>query len=93
MVDVSDITGRDPGHDFDIICNELASYSEELASKPMIVVASKIDAAQDPERIQAVEAIAAEHGFDFMRISSATGEGLEALKEAVYTRLAATPRE
>ena len=92
MVDVSDITGRDPSHDFDIICNELSSYSEELGTKPMIVVASKIDAAQDPERVKAVESLAAEHGLEFMRISSATGEGLEELKEAIYKRLEALPR-
>lgn len=88
MVDTSDITGRDPERDFDIICNELASYSEELAEKPMIVVASKIDAAQDPDRVAAVEAIAAEHGLPFFRISSATGQGLEELKEAIATHLA-----
>ncbi|MFN0105865.1 MAG: GTPase ObgE [Bryobacteraceae bacterium] len=92
MVDVSDITGRDPARDFDIICNELASYSADLGSKPMIVVASKIDAAQDPERIQAVESIAAKHNLEFMRISSATGQGLEELKEAISARLARTPR-
>ena len=92
MVDVSDITGRDPRQDFDIIRNELSSYSEELGSKPMIVVASKIDAAQDLDRVEAVRAIAAEHGLEFMQISSATGEGLEELKETIYTRLASTPR-
>lgn len=92
MVDVSDITGRDPRQDFDIIRNELSSYSEELGSKPMIVVASKIDAAQDLDRVEAVRAIAAEHGLEFMQISSATGVGLEELKETIYTRLASTPR-
>jgi GTP-binding protein len=92
LVDVSDITGRDPSRDFDIICNELASYSEELGSKPMIVVASKIDAAQDPDRIAAVEAIAAGQDLEFLKISSATGQGLEELKEAIAARLATTPR-
>lgn len=93
LVDVSDITGRDPERDFEIICNELGSYSEELGSKPMIVVASKIDAAQDPERIAAVERIAEENGLAFLRISSATGEGLEELKETIAARLAENPRE
>ncbi|MBM3785627.1 MAG: GTPase ObgE [Acidobacteria bacterium] len=87
LVDVSDITGRDPRRDFDIIRHELASYSQELGAKPMIVVASKIDAAQDLERIDAVEAIAAEHNLPFLRISSATGEGLEELKKAIDSRL------
>jgi len=80
MVDVSDVTGRDPRSDFEIILNELASFSDELPKKPMLVVASKVDAAQDPERIAAVKEIAAEHEMPFLQISSATGEGLEQLK-------------
>ena len=92
LVDVSDITGRDPVADFEIICNELRSYSEELGSKPMLVVASKIDAAQEPERIAAVQRIASENGLEFLRISSATGEGLEEFKELVYKRLSEQAR-
>src|SRR5947209_5378530 len=42
LVDVSDFTGRDPAHDFDVILTELKSFSDELASKPMLVVANKI---------------------------------------------------
>ena len=90
LVDVSDITGRDPKRDFEIIQNELESYSEELASKPMVVVASKIDAAQDDDRVQAVEAIAREHDLPFLRISSATGEGLEDLKRLIAERVLPT---
>ncbi len=87
LVDVSDITGRDPARDFDIICNELASYSEELAAKPMIVVASKVDAAQDSARITTVAQIAADRGLPFLQISSASGLGLEDLKEEIYRHL------
>lgn len=87
LVDVSDITGRDPKRDFEIIQNELESYSEELASKPMVVVASKIDAAQDDDRVKAVEAIAKEHDLPFLRISSATGEGLDDLKRLIAERV------
>jgi GTP-binding protein len=87
MVDVSDITGRDPRRDFEIICNELSSYSEELGAKPMIVVASKIDAAQDLDRISAVKQIAAEQGLPFLEVSSATGQGLDELKETIAAQL------
>lgn len=83
LVDVSDFTGRDPGNDFDVILRELESFRPELLSKPMMVVASKIDACQDPERIAAVEAKAATHNFLFFAISSVTGEGLEALRFAM----------
>src|SRR5688500_5688662 len=35
LVDVSEASGRDPLHDFDVIMTELASFSGELAQKPM----------------------------------------------------------
>jgi GTPase len=83
LVDVSENTGRDPANDFQVVMNELASFSEELAEKPMIVVATKIDAAQDPERIAAVRKIARKHKMPFFKISAVTGEGLTALKRAM----------
>jgi GTPase len=83
LVDVSETTGRDPVHDFEIVMSELASFSEDLARKPMIVVATKLDAAQVPERVASLEALARERGLPFFKISSATGEGLGALKRAM----------
>src|SRR5690348_706883 len=87
LVDVSDFSGRDPAHDFDVILNELAQFGAHLLDKPMIVVASKIDACQDAERIQVLEAKAAEYGYPFLRISSATGQGIETLRYAIAERL------
>ncbi len=79
LVDVSEATGRDPVHDFDVVMQELASFSPDLAAKPMIVVATKLDAAQDPERIDSLRRMAEERGLPFFAISSATGQGLDAL--------------
>ena len=87
LVDVSESTGRDPEHDFEVIMQELASFSEDLAKKPMILVASKIDAAQDPARISAIRDLANERGLDFFEISSVTGQGIDALKFAMAERL------
>jgi GTPase len=83
LVDVSEASGRDPVNDFEVIFEELANFSSEMLEKPMIVVASKIDVAQDPARIEAVEALAASKGLPFLRLSSVTGEGVEALKRAM----------
>jgi GTP-binding protein len=83
LVDVSESSGRDPVHDFEVVMEELRSFSESLIEKPMLVVATKIDAAQDPERIISVEKLAAEKGFPFFKISSVTGEGIDALKRAM----------
>lgn len=80
LVDVSEFSGRDPVEDFEIIMRELASFSEEMISKPMIVVATKMDVAQDPDRVERLEAKAAEAGFELFKISAVTGEGIELLK-------------
>jgi GTP-binding protein len=87
LVDVSESTGRDPVHDFEIVMGELASFSDDLARKPMIVVATKLDAAQDPERVASLEALARERGLPFFKISSATGEGLAVLKRAMAEKV------
>jgi GTPase len=89
LVDVSETSGRDPLEDFEIVLNELASFSEELAQKPMMVVASKMDAAQDPERVEALRKAATDRGLAFFEISSATGQGIDALKYAMAERVLA----
>jgi GTPase len=80
LVDVSEASGRDPVEDFRIVLGELASFSAALAAKPMFVVASKIDAAQDPDRIERLGAAASAKGLPFYEISSVTGQGIEELK-------------
>jgi GTP-binding protein len=83
LVDVSESSGRDPVHDFEAIMTELASFSEDLAHKPMIVVASKMDAAQDETRIASLRNLSSEHGLPYFEISSVTGQGIEAVKFAM----------
>ena len=92
LVDVSDFSGRDPAHDFDVILQELGEFSPELVSRPMLVVASKIDACQDLGRLEAVRAKALDQGLPFYAISSATGSGIEELRFAMAERLF-TPSE
>ena len=50
LIDVSDASGRpDPVDDFEVIVRELQSFGAGLEEKPMIVVASKIDALEKPK--------------------------------------------
>jgi GTPase len=88
LVDVSE-TGRDPVHDFEVILAELASFSDDLAKKPMIVVATKLDAAQDPKRVAALQRLARKRGLPFFKISSVTGVGITELKRAMAERVLA----
>ncbi|MGA2740693.1 MAG: GTPase ObgE [Bryobacteraceae bacterium] len=89
LVDVSEASGRDPAHDFETVMEELASFSEDLPAKPMIVVATKMDAAQDPARVESLRRIAAERGLAFFEISSVTGQGLDELRYAMAERVLA----
>jgi len=87
LVDVSDASGRQPVEDFETVMRELASFSPDLAQKPMLVVASKMDAAQDRERVASLKRLAEQHGLPYFEISSATGLGIEALKHAIAERV------
>ena len=91
LVDVSESSGRDPVHDFETVMEELASFSDDLVKKPMIVVASKMDVAQDPSRVAALREHAASKNLPFFEISSATGLGIDQLKYAMAERVLPAP--
>jgi len=90
LVDVSEASGRDPVQDFETVMEELASFSQELVKKPMLVAASKMDIAQDPARVDALRKYAGERGLPFFAISSATGHGIDDLKYAMAERVLAS---
>jgi GTP-binding protein len=87
LVDVSDASGREPVEDFETVMEELRNFSEDLVAKPMIVVASKMDAAQAVDRVDALRQMAETRGLPFFEISSATGLGIEKLKFAMAERV------
>jgi len=89
LVDVSSGSGRDPVSDLDVIRRELELFAPDLASKPQLVCANKIDALDDEERAAAVERRARDLGLQFFRISGVTGAGLPELLEAAWRELAA----
>ena len=89
LVDISGASGRDPIEDFDTIREELRLFDEAVAAKPQIVVATKIDALDDPSRLKALEKHVKKRKLPFHRISAVTGEGIDALLEAVWAQIAA----
>ena len=78
LVDVSS-ANDDIGKAYLSINRELKKYDPKLASRPQIVVATKIDAMDEPERLEELKAIADEDGREFFAISSATGNGVQQL--------------
>jgi GTP-binding protein len=87
LVDVSSLSGRDPISDYEIINGELANYDENLASRPQIVVATKIDALDEPERLEALKKRAKKDKKPFLAISSVTNVGTKELVSAVAEAL------
>lgn len=87
LVDVSSLSGRDPVEDYEVIERELANYDAELAKRPQIVVATKIDAMDDPERLESIKARAAADNKEFFAISSVANIGIKELVYAVGRRL------
>ncbi|NNE66644.1 MAG: GTPase ObgE [Pyrinomonadaceae bacterium] len=82
LVDVSSISGRDPVEDYEAINRELANYDKELSERPQIVVATKIDALDDPERLERLKERASKDRRQFLEISSVSRLGT---RELVYT--------
>ncbi len=80
VVDVSS-TGRDPVDDFGKISRELELYKAELLDKPQMVVASKMDALDEPERVESLKAFCERRGLELLEISSVTGLGI---KDLIY---------
>ena len=87
LVDVSDASGRpDPVEDFKVINKELTGFGNGLDEKPMIVAATKIDAA-NPEKLKKLAAYAKRRKLEFHAISAVTGQGIDELKWALAKRL------
>ncbi len=87
LVDVSSISGRDPVSDYLTVNRELRAYNPELANRPQIVVATKIDALDDPERLEALRSQAMKDGLPFYAISSVANRGTKDLILAVAAKL------
>src|SRR3954470_1310895 len=93
MVDVSDGSGRpDTIQDFNVIMTELRSFGAELERKPMILVASKLDAA-NPEKLKKLKAHARKLKLAFLAVSAVTGNGIDELRYALAERVAAIQKE
>jgi GTPase len=87
LVDVSSVSGRDAVSDYETVNHELASYNDELATRPQFVVATKIDALDEPERLESLKQKAIADQKPFFAISSATANGVRELVNAVAAKL------
>ena len=92
IVDVSGSEGRDPVEDLQKICDELKEYSGELATRPMIVAANKLDLLPpDSDNLQRLRDYVTAQGYPFYEISAATTKGVHDLMKVVAGKLATLP--
>jgi GTP-binding protein len=89
LVDVSGASGRDPVEDFDTIREELRRFDEQVAAKPQIVVATKLDALDDPVRLDSLRRHVRKKRLPFVEISAVSGDGLDELLETIWRGIVA----
>ncbi|HAF12820.1 MAG TPA: GTPase ObgE [Blastocatellia bacterium] len=87
LVDVSSGSGREPVNDYLIVNHELSAYNPALANRPQIVVATKIDALDDPARLESLRQKAELDGLPFYAISAVTNQGTKELVAAIAAKL------
>ena len=92
LIDTSDASEADPLRAFEIISGELRAFSEALAEKPTIVVATKLDATTDRTRLEALRAFCDKRKLEFHAISAATGEGVRELVRSIADALDRIPK-
>lgn len=81
IVDAAGTEGRDPVEDIYAINRELEAYNPDIAKRPQVIAANKIDAIYDRED-SAIDAIKAEFepkGISVYPISAVSGEGVRDL--------------
>jgi GTPase len=92
LIDTSDASTADPIHAFGVISGELRAFSEALTEKPMIVVATKLDATTDRTHLEALRAFCGQRGLEFHAISAATGEGVHDVVRSIADALEKIPK-
>ena len=96
VVDAAGTEGRDPLEDIEKINAELKSFDAELAARPMIIAANKMDAWTDDgsgDPVERIRAVYEPKGIKVMSISAATGKGVRELLYAAADILKATAGE
>ena len=93
LIDTSDTAGTSPVKAFEIIEGELSAFSESLTQKPRIVVATKLDATTDRNKLEELRKFCENRGLEFHSISAATGEGVKDLVRGIADALDKIPKE
>ena len=83
VIDGAGTDARDPLEDFEVLRDELKTYSKELLKRPSFLLINKIDAVEDEKTLTPLEKKAKKLGIPTFRVSALSGEGLEDFKKAI----------
>ena len=92
LIDTSDANVDDPIHSFQVINGELEAFSPSLVEKPMIVVATKLDATTDRTRLEELQDFCKQRNLEFHSISAVAGDGVKELVRSIADALDKIPR-
>lgn len=89
IVDAASTEGRDPVEDIYAINKELEAYNTEIAKRPQIIAANKIDMIyeKDDDPVEKLKAEFEPQGIPVYAISAVSGQGVRELLYAVNNRL------
>ena len=91
LLDLDPGTGRDPVEDWRTIQAELEAYSPELAARPQLIAANKVDLDGAAPRLARVVAFARRRRRPLIALAARTGQGLDELRAAIGTALRTAP--
>ncbi len=88
IVEATFTTGpdRSPLADYHVINAELARYAPDLANKPQVVAMNKTDATES-DLVAETRRLFADVGVELLTMSAATGEGVDAVLERLWSHL------
>ncbi|MCY4613062.1 MAG: GTPase ObgE [Nitrospira sp.] len=87
LIDISEWTTDDPVNTLHVLQDELSAFDHTLGQRPFAVVGTKVDSQGNGQHHREIRQYCRERRMDFFPISSATREGLDALRECVAQHL------
>ncbi len=84
VIDMAGVDGREPHEDYRNLKQELKLYRGDMVRRPALVVANKMDC---PEAEEKLAEFIKETGETPLQISAIEGEGIDELREAIFSML------
>ncbi len=91
VVDTAGSEGREPWDDVAALRQEVSLYSEELASRPWMIVANKLDLPEAAEKLKTLKTRFRRKKIEIVETSTHGEPGVEALKQRLQELVAKRP--